>query len=262
MSALRLATWNVNGIRARMERFLAWLDHHHPEIVCLQETKVEDSLFPLEPLAQRGYQVAFSGQKGFNGVAILSTAPIHQPLAGFEPGVDEPEKRILSATTHNIRVISAYIPNGQAVGSDKFAFKLAWLARLTDWLGQHHTPAEPLALCGDFNVAPAPEDVYSVEAMEGEVGFHPQERKALERLRNWGFVDQFRAFHPEPHLFSWWDYRAGSFQKNKGLRIDHIWTSPPLAALATGCDIQRQEREGEKPSDHVPVVAVFENSLG
>jgi exodeoxyribonuclease-3 len=256
-TTLTLVTWNVNSLRARLETVLRWLEAHRPDVVCLQETKVPDDLFPLPPLTALGYQAAIHGQRTYNGVAILSRLPLADVALGFDGGGEEEQKRLIAATVAGLRVVNAYIPNGQAVGSDKFAYKLDFLARLRGYFEQRHRPDAPLLLAGDFNVAPAPEDVFDPQEMAGQVCFHEDERAALERLRGWGFADAFRRLNPGPGQYTWWDYRQASFRRNRGLRIDHIWTTPPLTAQVASCWIDREERARDKASDHAPLVATL-----
>jgi len=252
-----LITWNVNSLRVRLPHVLRWLAVHKPDVVCLQETKLPDELFPVEPLAEAGYQAAFHGQKTYNGVAILARKALTDVRAGFDGVGDDEQKRLIAATVNGIRVVNAYVPQGSEVGSEKFAYKLSFLEQLLRYFQAHHDPAEPLVFVGDLNVAPEPEDVFSAEEMEGQVSFHPTERAALETVRDWGFTDLFRRFEPGAGFYSWWDYRAGAFRRNRGLRIDHVWATAPLAARAIECWIDREERGQEKASDHVPVVAAF-----
>jgi exodeoxyribonuclease-3 len=254
---LTLVTWNVNSLRARLESVQRWLQEYHPDVVCLQETKVADDQFPREAIEALGYQIAMHGQRTYNGVAILSRLPLSDVALGFDGQGGDEQKRLIAATVGGIRVVNAYIPNGQAVGSDKFAYKLDFFAQLKTYFDQSHKPKEAVVLVGDFNVAPAPEDVFDPQEMDGQVCFHPAERAALERLRGWGFVDQFRRLHPEPGYYSWWDYRQAGFQRDRGLRIDHVWTSPPLTPRTEACWIDREERSREKASDHAPVVVTF-----
>ena len=254
---MQIVTWNVNSIRARKERVLAWLAVQQPEVVCLQETKVTDDAFPRADFEALGYQVSVAGQPTYNGVAILSrTAPL-DIRRGFDDGEEEREARFLSATVAEVRVLCVYVPNGQVVGSDKFAYKLAWLSRLRRYLEQHCDPAGLLALCGDLNVAPESRDVHDPAAWQDTVLFHPEARAALRDLCAWGLVDAFRLHHSEGGLYSWWDYRQLAFPKNQGLRIDHILVTQPLAARCTGARIDREARKGKGASDHTPVVAVF-----
>lgn len=253
-----IATWNVNSIRVRHDRLMAFLRRHAPDVVCLQELKVEEANYPREALEAAGYASAVLGQKTYNGVAILSRRPMADVRAGLDDGVEDPQARLVSAVVAGVRVVSVYVPNGGEVGSDKWAYKLAWLARLRGWLERHAKASEPLALCGDFNVAPEAIDVYDPAASEGEVLFHPDARAALAQLTAWGLVDTFRARHPgEGNLYSWWDYRMLGFPKNKGLRIDHVLATPALADRCTASIIDREERKGESPSDHAPVLSTF-----
>lgn len=252
-----VVTWNVNSIRARLDHLCRWVDENRPDALCLQETKVQDEDFPLEPLADLGYQVAFCGQKTYNGVAILSPHPIESVRMGFTGANDDPQQRLIAATINGVRVVNTYVPQGGEADSEKFAYKLGFLADLKKYFEEFHTPTEPLVWVGDFNIAPDPADVFSVEEMEGVPGFHPLEHKALDTLKNWGFTDRFRTFETGEEHFSWWDYRGGSFRRNRGLRIDHIWATAPLAETKGTCWIDKEERSKEKPSDHAPVVATF-----
>ena len=256
-SDLTIVTWNVNSIRSRMEHLLRFLVEWRPDVLCLQETKVTDEIFPREPIEQLGYNLAIMGQKTYNGVAILSPHPLGEVALGFPGQGDAEQKRLIAATVAGVRVVNAYVPNGNKVGSEKFAEKMAFLARLRGYLDQRHAPTEPLALVGDFNVAPAPEDVYDPEKLAGTICYHPDERKALETLREWGFTDLFRRFETGGGHYSWWDYRSGAFPRDAGLRIDHIWASPPLAQRSRTCFIERGERAREKASDHAPVIAAI-----
>lgn len=258
MSLMTVASWNVNSIHARLPVVVDWLVRHQPEVVCLQETKVPDERFPLEAFTQLGYQAAFSGQKSYNGVAIISRLPLVDVEAGF-PGEDiTAQKRLIAASIAGVRLLNVYVPNGSEVGSEKFVYKLDWLKRLRELLDARHSPREQLLVCGDFNIAPEPRDVYDVEAVQGRVLFHPDEHLVLRELEAWGLVDTFRLHHQESGIFSWWDYRAAAFRRNLGMRIDHIRVSPPLAARCTAGWIDPAPRKAEKPSDHVPVLATFD----
>ncbi len=254
---MKLATWNVNSIRAREARVRAWLAQAQPDVVCLQELKVEAAGFPTALFHELGYQVELVGQKSYNGVAIAARTPMTDVVVGLGDGVDDDQARFLAATVEGVRVVSLYVPNGQAVGSDKFAYKLAWLARLRAWLDRHGDPAAPLALCGDWNIAPADIDVHDPAAWAGQLHCSEPERAALAQLAAWGLRDGFRAVHPEARAFSWWDYRGVSFFKDAGLRIDYHLLSAPLAARLTACTIDREARKGRDASDHAPVVATF-----
>lgn len=250
-----LATWNVNSIRARQERLVEWLDARKPDVVCLQELKCELPALEALALKELGYEVAATCQKTYNGVAILSKRPLEDVQIGLQDGdAEDTQARLVAATVDGIRVVSVYVPNGQAVGSEKYAYKLRWMERLRRYLDQRCDPARPLAVLGDFNVAPEPRDVYDPAAWEGETLFHVDARAALERIREFGLVDAFRLHHDEAGAYSWWDYRMLAFPKNRGLRIDLVLVTRPLAERITGSFIDREMRKGQGPSDHVPVV--------
>ncbi|MEZ4362568.1 MAG: exodeoxyribonuclease III [Kofleriaceae bacterium] len=254
---MKLATWNVNSIRARHDRLMAWLGAAAPDVVCLQETKVEDAGFPFDALLEAGYHAVTLGQRSYNGVAILSRQPPADVTRGFGDDVDDDQARAIAATIDGVRVISVYVPNGQEVGSDKYEYKLAWLARLRAYLDRAEDPTKPLALCGDMNVAPGDLDVYDPKAWRGSILCSDAERAALQRVLEWGLTDVFRAHHTEGELYSWWDYRGVSLFKNQGLRIDHIFASPALAARSSACVIDRAARKGANASDHAPVIGEF-----
>ena len=256
---MRIATWNVNSLRVRLELALDWLREDGPEVVCLQETKVTDDLFPRGPLLEAGYEVAFSGQKTYNGVAILSRHPIRDVRTALPGAPGDDEKRFIAARIEGMQVINVYVPNGQAVGSPKFQYKLDWLNCLQTFLQATYTPEDALVLCGDFNIAPEARDVYDPVALDGEVLYHPAERAAFARFIAWGLGDTFRLHHEEPGWYSWWDYRGGAFRRNLGLRIDHILATPPLARQCTAVTLERELRRLPKPSDHIPVVATFQD---
>ncbi len=249
-----LATWNVNSIRVRHERLFAWIAAHQPDVLCLQELKAEAPVLESLQLESLGYQVAANCQKTYNGVAILSKFPLSDVAIGMGDDEEDPQARLIAATIQGVRVICAYVPNGSEVGSEKFTYKLRWLERLRTYLDTRCDPAAPLALCGDFNVAPEARDVFDPEAMAGDTLFHPDARAAYERLLSWGLVDTFRLHNQEAGLYSWWDYRMLGFPKNRGLRIDLILATPSLAARVESSFIDREERKGKQPSDHAPVV--------
>ncbi len=258
-SALKLATWNVNSIRARKARLLAWLDRCRPDVICLQELKVVDEAFPRAAIEERGYHCAVFGQKTYNGVAILSRFEPTEILRGFEEGPDEADSRLISALIDGVHVISAYVPNGGALGSDKWEYKLRWFEQLHGYLDLRFDPAvDRVALCGDFNVAPYPDDV-SIEQFEGTVLANPQIRAALERIRDFGLADVVRPFFPDGGVYTWWDYRGGGFERNHGLRIDHIYCTPPLAERVIGAFVDRDERRGKGASDHAPLIVEIED---
>ena len=254
---MRIATWNVNSVRARQERLLAWLARQAPDVVCLQELKVESAQFPLGALRAAGYHAVVEGQRTYNGVAILAREEPTEVVRGLCDDADDPQARLIAATVRDVRVLSAYVPNGAEVGSDKWAYKLDWLRRLTVYLEQHHRADRPLALCGDLNLAPEARDVHDPALWEGSVLFHADLRTAFARLETWGLADAFRVHHAESGLYSWWDYRMLAFPRNHGLRIDHILVTAPLKARCSACAIDRDERKGKQPSDHAPVVADF-----
>jgi exodeoxyribonuclease-3 len=255
--SVKLVTWNVNSIRQRLERLLALVARHAPDVVCLQETKVVDADFPEAALREAGYASAFAGQKAYNGVAILSKAEPADVTRGFRDGADDDQARLLGATIAGVRVLCAYVPNGQAVGTDKYAYKLEWFARLRRLLERESDPGRPLALVGDFNVAPTDADVHDPEAWRGQVLCSEPEREALAGLLDWGLVDAFRSRYPEKVAYTWWDYRELGFPKNKGLRIDHVLLTRPLVAKLEDVWIDREERKGKGASDHAPVLAVL-----
>jgi exodeoxyribonuclease-3 len=256
---MKLATWNVNSIRARLERLLAWLEKHQPDVLCLQELKATDEDFPGEAIAEAGYRAAVHGQKTYNGVAILSKTEPANVERGIKDRVKDPQARLISADVGGMRVMSAYVPNGAEVGSDKYAYKLDWMRRLRKHLDGHYSPSDRLVLCGDFNVAVDDKDVARPEEWQNTVLCHSDVRDALEKVRSWGFTDVFRKHHPEGGIYSWWDYRMLAFPRNNGLRLDHIFATEPLAACCSLAEVDRDERKGKKPSDHAPVVAVFDD---
>jgi exodeoxyribonuclease-3 len=256
-SEVQIATWNVNSIRARQKRVLAWLAVYRPTVLCLQETKVPDAAFPYAAFEAAGYHVTACGQRSYNGVALLSLSPPVDVIRQFGDGEEESAARFLSASIKGVRVVCVYVPNGRVVGSDQFVYKLVWLSRLRRYLDRHCDPAKPLAVCGDLNVAPEPLDVHDPAAWQQTVLFHPRARAALRELFAWGLVDAVRLHHSEGGLFSWWDYRQLSFPRNHGLRIDHILVTSSLAARCSNAWIDREMRKGSGVSDHVPVSASF-----
>ena len=248
-----IATWNVNSIRARIAHLTSWLNQTAPDVVGIQETKVQDADFPHAELAALGYHVLFSGQKSYNGMALLSKQPA-SVIATELPGFDDPQRRVLAAKIAGITLLNLYVPNGSAVGSEKYGYKLAWLDALGDWVTNLLASGDPLLLVGDFNIAPDDRDVYDPAAWEGKILCSDDERQRLQRLIGLGLCDVFRRFEQTPQAFSWWDYRSGGFRRNEGLRIDLILASPTLAERCDGCEIDVGPRRWEKPSDHAPVV--------
>lgn len=254
-ASMRVVTWNVNSIKARRERALRLLERLSPDVLCLQELKVTDDAFDREAFEAAGYHAAVHGQKTYNGVAILARTPPEDVAVGLDDGVDDPQARLIAATIDGLRVLSAYFPNGGEVGSDKFAYKLAWMRRLAAHLSDRFSPGDPVVLAGDFNVAVDETDVAFPDRWADSVLCHPDARAALERVRGaLGLVDLFRAHHPEGGIYSWWDYRQLAFPKGDGLRIDHVYGTAALASGVTEAFVDRDERKGKQPSDHAPVV--------
>jgi exodeoxyribonuclease III len=254
---MKIATWNVNSVLARTDNVASWLETARPDVACLQETKCIDDRFPCLEFENKGYGSALFGQATYNGVAVLSRGPIEVLRRGLPDDTEDAQRRLLDIRTQGVRIINVYAPNGEKVGSNKYSFKLAWYGRLRQYLDTYCQTDEPLILCGDFNVAPDERDVYDPRVWEGRILFSIPEREALGRIVSWGLVDLFRAHHAEPGLFTWWDYRAGAFRRNQGLRIDHLLATAPLAERCTGVEIDRQVRAKERPSDHAPVIAEF-----
>jgi exodeoxyribonuclease-3 len=264
---MRIATWNVNSLKARLEKVLWWLDRARPDVLLMQETKLADADAPREAFERAGYQLAHHGEGRWNGVAIAGRSPLADVVTNFgeplrapstaEVGDDEPfaEARMLAAVCGGIRVVSLYAPNGREVGSPFYQAKLAWFDRLARWVDARCALEEPLVLGGDFNVAPTDLDVWDPRACHGGTHVSEPERTAFARLCGFGLVDAFRLHHPEPGRYTWWDYRAGHFHKNFGMRIDHLLVSPALAKRAVWADIDREARKGKPlPSDHAPLV--------
>ncbi len=260
---MRIATWNVNSIRARKDRVLGWLDEHRPDVLALQELKTVDEAFPAGEVRDAGYDFVAVGQRAYNGVALLSRHPMTDVRYGLDD--DDPQARLIGAKIRGVTVYSAYFPNGGAVGSESYAYKLAWMARLREALEARHRPEERLVLTGDFNVAPDDLDARNPEEWAASALCRPEVRDALERIREWGFVDVVRKHNPEGGLYSWWDYRRLAFPRNDGLRIDHVFASRTMAERSSGAWVDRDQRKGRKtdvPSDHAPVVADFASRAG
>lgn len=251
---MRLATWNVNSLKVRLPHVTEWLARQQPDVLCLQETKTEDANFPQQAVTDCGYQSVFSGQKTYNGVALLSRVPAAEVQAGI-PGFADEQKRVLAATYGDTRVICVYVPNGESVESDKYQYKLKWLAALTEWLRAELQKYPKLAILGDYNIAPDERDVWDVKAWEGKVLFSLPERDALNKLLALGMKDSFRLFDQPERSFTWWDYRMNAFKRKMGLRIDHILLSNALAANCKACAVDIEPRKLERPSDHAPVYA-------
>ena len=250
---MRIATWNVNTLKVRLPHVLDWLGQEQPDALCLQETKTEDKGFPFAELAAAGYRAIHAGQKTYNGVAILSRLEAQAVQSGI-PGFSDPQQRLIAASIGDVRVVCAYMPNGQEVGSDKYAYKLAWLAAGTEWLREELSSHPRLALLGDFNIAPEDRDVYDPTAWHEHILCSTPERQAFGALLGLGLSDAFRLFAQEEKSYSWWDYREMAFRRNRGLRIDHILLSAPLAQSCRACRIDKTPRRLERPSDHTPVL--------
>jgi len=251
---VKIATWNVNSLKVRLPHLLDWLAATSPDIVCLQELKLEDHNFPVAEIEAAGYRSAFSGQKTYNGVAILARAP----LAGVQPGIpgfEDEQKRVLAASVGDVRVVCAYVPNGQSVGSDKYEYKLKWLRAFRDWLRAELAAYPNLVVLGDYNVAPEDRDVHDPKLWQGQVLCSEPERAAFRALLDLGLKDSFRLFEQPERSYTWWDYRLNAFKRNLGLRIDHILLGSALAAKLEACAIDLAPRRLERPSDHAPVVA-------
>ncbi len=255
---MKLATWNVNSIAARLPLVLRWLAAEKPDVLCMQETKCVDEKFPAEAFSEIGYVSETFGQATYNGVAIVSRAKSEDTQRGFGEDLPGAQSRLLAATIGGVRVVNVYIPNGQAVGTEKYGFKLDWMRRLRAYLDSTCGATDRVLLCGDFNVAPEDRDVYDPNLWRGKILCSEGERASLEHVKQWGFVDAFRLHNASDKEFSWWDYRAGAFRRNLGLRIDHVWVSSPLAAQAASAVIDKAPRSWERPSDHAPVIVEFE----
>lgn len=253
---MRIATWNVNSLKARLPRVLEWLEYAQPDVLCMQETKLADDAVPVMDFEAIGYTVLHHGEGRWNGVAIASRVGVTEDRSGFGELVDpyEGEARLVAGTCGGVRVASVYVPNGRALGTDTYERKLEWLDRLLEWLDASHSPDEPLVVCGDFNVAPEDRDVYDPRAFEGATHVSDAERKRYQALLDWGFTDAFRQLYDDDRLYTWWDYRAGNFHKHKGLRIDHVLVTAPLRDRVTWALVDRNARKGEKPSDHAPLL--------
>ncbi len=258
---MRIATWNVNSLKVRLPQLLAWLQVQPIDIVCLQETKLTDGNFPVAALDEAGYHSLFAGQKTYNGVAILlrkeRLGNDAQDIATDIPGLDDPQKRLIAVTAGGIRVVCAYFPNGQSVGSDKYAYKMQWIAALTQWLRGELAIHSRLALAGDFNIAPEARDVHDPAQWDGQVLFSEPERAAFRGLLELGLCDAFRLFDQPDRSYTWWDYRNLAFRRKMGLRIDHILLSGALAAECAASTIDIAPRRNEQPSDHAPVIATI-----
>ena len=254
---MRIVSWNINSLRRRQDRFINWLAATQPDVVCLQETKCTDEQFPVLDLKAAGYHAVFHGQKSYNGVAIISKIEPGDVRAAMCDEEDDSQARVIAATIGSLRIYSIYAPNGQAVGSPAYDYKMKWYERLRSCL-QREVAGQPLVVCGDFNVAPKDEDIYDPDLWRGAIMCSDGERRAFEELCGIGLVDTLRLHHPETGLYSWWDYRMLSFPKNRGLRIDAVLASKSIAEKCMASGIDREMRKGKEPSDHAPIWAEFE----
>ncbi|HEX4895416.1 MAG TPA: exodeoxyribonuclease III [Solimonas sp.] len=254
---MKIATWNVNSLRVRLPHLLDWLQAAAPDVLGIQETKCQDEQFPFAELAAAGYQAVHNGQKTYNGVALLARAPLEDVERNI-PGFEDEQRRVIAATIGGVRVVNVYVVNGQAVGSEKYAYKLRWLAALHDYLAAELQRHPLLAVTGDFNIAPAPEDTHDPAVWEGQILCSEPEREAFRKLLNLGLKDSFRLFEQPPASFTWWDYRQAAFRRNLGLRIDHVLLSADLAASSRACTADLAPRRLERPSDHAPLVALLD----
>lgn len=256
---LKVATFNTNSVRMRLDQIIDWLDREAPDILSLQETKVQDKEFPAQPVLDAGYHVVFRGQKAHAGVAIISKEEPRQVAFGIDDGEEPDEVRLIRATIHDIPVVNTYVPQGRDPDSPHFQYKLYWFERLQGLFGRHYSPRKPLLWMGDFNVAPEPIDIHDPQRLKDHVDFHPEARAALEQVRSWGFTDLFRLHHPEePEQYTYWDYRVrNAIDRGIGWRVDHIWATKPLAQKCTGSWIDVEARKAERPSDHTFLIAEF-----
>jgi len=256
MSSFKIATWNVNSLRVRLPHVLSWLKSAKPEVLALQELKMPDEDFPYDEIREAGYEAAVSGQRTYNGVAILSRQPAHDKLTDL-PGLDDHQRRVMCVTIGDIRILNLYVPNGESVESDKYQYKLNWLKKLDAYVKQELKKHPKMIILGDFNIAPDEIDVHDPKHWDGHVLFSAPERKALKELLQIGFHDCFRELSPTDKSYSWWDYRMNAFKRNMGLRIDHILASTTLMQNCKACHIDKIPRTLERPSDHTPVIAEF-----
>jgi len=257
---MKIASWNVNSLKVRLPHVLSWLEKTQPDILALQETKTMDENFPVEAINAAGYQVVYSGQKTYNGVAILCKEQyLIEDVATDLPNLDDPQRRILAATINGVRILNLYVVNGAEVGSEKFEYKLDWLAKVTNWVAEQSQQHKKMVILGDFNIAPNDRDVHNPKSWHERILCSTPERNALKALLDIGFVDSFRLFEQEDNVFSWWDYRSGGFDKNMGLRIDLILVSSLLVEQCIASYVDPEPRAWERPSDHAPVICEIRN---
>ena len=256
---MKIATWNINGINSRLEHVVKWSLVAKPDVLCLQETKTPDAKFPVMKLKKIGFEyIEVHGEKSYNGVAILSRLPLEDVLKGFPKETPDEPKRVIAATVEGVRVVNAYFPHGTQIGSDKFHFKIDWVAKLRKYFDKYYDREDMVLLCGDTNITPHEMDLWNVRYWAPRMHFTKEEREVLQKLKQWGFIDVFRQMNDQPGEYTWWDtFRESSFPKNRGLRLDHIWASQPLAELCSDCWVDREPRGWDHPSDHAPVLADF-----
>jgi exodeoxyribonuclease III len=253
---MKIASWNVNSLKVRLEQVLTWLDHQRPDVLGLQETKLTNDKFPSDAFAELGYHVAFTGQPTYNGVAMIANTALADPIVEI-PGFEDEQKRVIAATCNGVRVVNLYVVNGQEVGSDKFAYKLRWLEAVQAWIADELSRHDKLVVMGDFNIAPDDRDVHDPEAWHEKILCSTPERTALQALLELGLHDTFRLFDQPESVYSWWDYRAAMFRRGLGLRIDLVLCSDALKERCTTSYIDKEPRKLERPSDHAPAVAEF-----
>jgi exodeoxyribonuclease-3 len=252
-----IASWNVNSLPVRIPQLCTWIENHRPNVVCLQETKIVDDKFPCEQLARLGFSFEYYGEKTYNGVAILSDQPMQNVQKGFIEEEEPKSRRFIEVQIGSTYILNCYIPNGQRVGSEKYEYKLRWLASLHDHLLQQHSPESSLIVCGDFNIAPDDRDVYKPDEVRGTIMVSEEERRSLNKLKEWGLQDAYRMHNEGTGEYTWWDYRMGAFRRNMGFRIDHIWATPAAVARCKRAWIDKEPRKMERPSDHAPILAEF-----
>ena len=255
---MRVATWNVNSVRARLPRLLPWLEDQKPDVVCLQEVKCVDEAFPREPIEDLGYQIETFGQKTYNGVAILSRTGIEDVVRGLPGEPEDAQRRVIGATVGDLMILNLYVVNGKEVGTDYYAFKLEWLEQVRAFIAERFPMTEKVVVTGDFNITFDDRDVYAPERWHEKILCSTPEREALQRIMDLGLHDAFRKFNEEAGHYTWWDFRTRGFARGNGLRIDHFLLSQPALARCTGVTVDTEERGQPKPSDHAPVIATFE----
>jgi exodeoxyribonuclease III len=254
---MKVASWNINSLRVRLLHVLDWIQANGPDVLALQETKMTDDVFPADAFEAAGYEVCYSGQKTYNGVAIVSKKPAQEVIYDV-PGLDDPQRRILGATIQDVRILNLYVVNGSEVGSDKYAYKLNWISKVSEYINEEMDSYQYYVVLGDFNIAPEDRDVHNPRAWHEKILCSTPEREALDGILQLGFNDSFRMFEQDKNIFSWWDYRSGGFQKNQGLRIDLILANKQLASKCRKSWVDLEPRKLERPSDHAPVVAEFD----